>query len=179
MGNLTSNHSNNLYNLNPEPMRHLAVYTDGGYVAKQDIGGWGVVIIDQNNQHQRFSGWQRHTSSLEMELQAAVHALEHIRESSQNDIPIQLFTDSKILIEGLDYKIRQYRQQKWIHKSGRPVESRSLWERLEHLTNTLKVTVKWVKGHKNTPGNLIADQLAREAINGFHSVNSEAEALLG
>ncbi|MDG6772941.1 ribonuclease HI [Thiomicrorhabdus sp. ZW0627] len=147
----------------------LNIYTDGGYVEKKDVGGWGIVIIAPDNRQLRFSGSQRNTSSLEMELKAAVHALEEIQNFPLNDLIIQLFTDSKILIEGLDYKIRQYRQQNWVHKSGRPVESRSLWERFESLTLALKVNVKWVKGHSKVAGNLVADQLAREAIQGLHS----------
>lgn len=154
---------------------YLHIYTDGGYVAKDDMGGWGVIITEyvQNCKtiHQ-YSGRQRHTSSLEMELMAAVQGLEQIIEKRKGQQPaikgepfnITLYTDSKILLEGLEGKIERYRQQNWMHKSGRPVASRRLWERLQELTQTLNVQVKWIKGHSRHEGNLQADALARSAI---------------
>lgn len=154
---------------------YLHIYTDGGYVAKNDIGGWGVVItehIDNRQNTHHYSGHQRQTSSLEMELTAAVRGLEQIIEIRQRQQPetngklpnITLYTDSKILLEGLEGKIERYRQQNWVHKSGRPVASRSLWERLQELIQALNVHVKWVKGHSRHEGNLQADALARSAI---------------
>lgn len=142
----------------------LHIYTDGSYHAQQNLGGWGVVIIDAHRKVCQFSGCKRHTSSLEMELTAAVFALQQLIDDSVSAKSISLFTDSKILLEGLEYKIERYRRQNWIHKSGRPVESRELWLRLQHLSQSLPVSINWVKGHARNPGNLMADALAREAL---------------
>lgn len=142
----------------------LRVYTDGSYHAQQNLGGWGVVIIDAHQKVCQYSGCKRHTSSLEMELTAAVFALQQLVDDSVNAKNISLFTDSKILLEGLEYKIERYRQQNWTHKSGRPVESRDLWLRLQYLSQSLPVSIKWVKGHAKNPGNIMADALARKAL---------------
>lgn len=142
----------------------LKIYTDGGYDSRRDLGGWAVVITNQGNERLTFQGQARHTSSLEMELTAAVRALEWLAEQSPHPDCMALFTDSKILIEGLEGKIARYRRQNWRHLSGRPVPSRLLWERLEQLTKQLPVSVQWIKGHARHPGNLLADQLAREAM---------------
>lgn len=142
----------------------LKIYTDGGYDARRDLGGWAVVITNQSDERLTFQGQARHTSSLEMELTAAVSALEWLAEQSQHPDCMALFTDSKILIEGLEGKIARYRQQNWRHLSGRPVPSRPLWERLEQLTQQLPIRVHWIKGHARHPENLLADQLARDAM---------------
>ncbi|MBN2865572.1 MAG: ribonuclease HI [Thiotrichales bacterium] len=147
-----------------QPNTSLDVFSDGGYVSKLHIGGWGVVVIESNQSTYTDSGACRTQSSLEMELLAAVNALEAAKVALKPNQNIVLHTDSRILIEGLDGKIERYKQQNWHHLSGRPVESRELWERFETLTRALNARVEWVKGHNGNPGNQMADQLARQAI---------------
>ena len=141
----------------------MELFSDGGYISKLNIGGWGVVMI-KNNQTYTDMGACRTHSSLEMELLAAVNALEIAQTALKPNQSMTLHTDSRILIEGLEGKIERYKQQNWLHLSGRPVESRNLWERFEKLTQQLNVRVKWIKGHNGNPGNHLADQLARQAI---------------
>lgn len=101
---------------------------------------------------------------------AAVQALSKVKTQIADTLKFKEFesvilhTDSKILIEGLEGKIERYRQQSWLHLSGRPVESKTLWEKFDQLTDQLNVTVKWVKGHNGNLGNQMADELARQAI---------------
>jgi len=146
----------------------IHIYSDGGYFEKQDIGGWGSVIFKQEKELTRLSDWQKQTSSLEMELKAALNALQQFESlSRQEDKPnyqITLFTDSRILIEGLSQKIHLWRQNDWVHKSGNPVKYQTLWESLEAITKQYEVHWQWVKGHNGDLGNTIADQLAREAV---------------
>ncbi len=147
----------------------IHLYSDGGYFEKQNIGGWGAVIFKNNQEYMRLSGWQKITSSLEMELTAACNALHQLKKispplSSAPSFHITLFTDSRILIEGLQYKIQLWRQHHWVHKSGNLVKYQALWETLDQLTQEHNVTWQWVKGHNGDLGNELADQLAREAI---------------
>jgi len=142
----------------------IELYSDGGYISTKNIGGWGAVIFKDNQPYFTEFGCRKNTSSLEMELQAAVMALEMVKTKLNPFNNIVLHTDSRILIEGLDGKIAKYRQHNWLHQSGRPVESRALWEKFETLTRDLNVTVKWVKGHNGNLGNQMADDLARKAM---------------
>ncbi|HHS99935.1 MAG TPA: ribonuclease HI [Thiomicrospira sp.] len=149
---------------------HLHIYTDGGYFEKMDIGGWGLVIYKNDVELYRDSGWQKQTSSLEMELVAAQKALEHVQQySSQTVFPIEnicktLYTDSRIVIEGLTQKYTTWCQNHWKVKSGKTVVYKELWQALSNLTEQQKVEWKWVKGHNGNLGNTIADQLARDAV---------------
>ena len=151
----------------------IHIYSDGSYFEKNKTGGWGAVLFEaSSSQHEisRISGSKNDTCSLEMELTAANNALESLgkklKEHSNNEkqaYHITLFTDSRVLLEGLDQKIQSWRQQNWIHKSGNPVKYQPLWESLEALTQQYQVNWCWVKGHNGNAGNTIADQLAREA----------------
>ncbi|NPA71185.1 MAG: ribonuclease HI [Gammaproteobacteria bacterium] len=157
------------------------IYTDGGYFEKHDLGGWGSVIYQQDVESIRVSGWQKKTCSLEMELKASLNGLKQIEEllskamqtrpslessiaCSTAQYSITLYTDSRILIEGLSQKIHLWRAKNWIHKSGNPVKFRCLWEQIEQLTLVNHVHWKWVKGHNGNRGNTLADGLARAAV---------------
>jgi len=142
------------------------IYTDGGYFEKHDIGGWGLVIFENDKEVYRASGWQKQTSSLEMELVAAHKALEHVERLSSSHISPRktLYTDSRIIIEGLTQKYAIWCKNQWKVKSGKTVIYKELWQALSHLTEQQKVTWRWVKGHNGNLGNTIADNLAREAV---------------
>ena len=166
MDNAFGRQSSNQQSNNQPPLK-IDIYTDGGYFEKLDIGGWGSVIFKQNQEIERVSDWQKQTSSLEMELKAAVNALDQLHDKVGADYPncqVTLYTDSRILIEGLTEKIHRWRDDQWVHKSGNPVKYQSLWENLERLTHQYQVIWQWVKGHNGNKGNTIADGLAREAV---------------
>ncbi|VAW50037.1 Ribonuclease HI [hydrothermal vent metagenome] len=117
----------------------------------------------------RLSGCKKHTCSLEMELEAACNALQSLKkllnltnQKTTDTYQITLFTDSRVLLEGLNKKMPLWRQKKWIHKSGNPVKYQFLWESLDELTQQYQVSWRWVKGHSGNLGNTLADQLARE-----------------
>lgn len=154
---------------NNQGHHHFQIYTDGGYFEKQDIGGWGFVLFQDDQELYRDSGWKKQTSSLEMELIAAQKALQAYQEiQNQNSVnaiePITLFTDSKILIEGLTLKYPIWCQNEWRVKSGKTVIYKSLWQALDTLSKELCVQLSWVKGHNGNHGNSVADTLARQAI---------------
>ncbi|MCF6344868.1 MAG: ribonuclease HI [Thiomicrorhabdus sp.] len=152
----------------------IHLYSDGSYFEKNKIGGWGAVLFKATpslHEVSRISGHKLNTCSLEMELIAADNALKLLKK--QLDIStdkialgyhITLFTDSRVLLEGLNQKIQHWRQKNWIHKSGNPVKYQSLWESLDALTQQYQVTWCWVKGHNGNLGNTLADQLARDAV---------------
>lgn len=143
-----------------------SIYTDGGYFEKQDIGGWGLVIFQDDKEIHRASGWQKKTSSLEMELTAAQKALEFLPEITPNTSSscTTLYTDSRILIEGLTEKYELWCQNQWQVKSGKSVVYKHLWQSLSRLGEQQQIKWQWVKGHNGNIGNTLADNLAREAV---------------
>ncbi|GAB6070476.1 ribonuclease HI [Thiomicrorhabdus hydrogeniphila] len=151
------------------------IYTDGGYFEKLDIGGWGFVIFKNDQEVLRDSGWQKQTSSLEMELFAAQKAIEKINAIQANEqslnhhslpenLSTTLFTDSKILIDGLTQKYPIWCANQWKVKSGKTVVYKELWQSLSRLCTQNHITLRWIKAHNGNPGNTRADSLAREAV---------------
>lgn len=143
------------------------IYTDGGYFEKKDIGGWGWVIYKNNQELSRGNGFKKQTSSLEMELfaaQQAIQTLENIEQQPRLTKQITLHTDSKILIEGLTEKYSKWCQNNWKVKSGKTVVFKELWQQLFDQREAQNIELKWVKGHNGNQGNILADQLARMAV---------------
>ena len=54
----------------------INIYTDGACSGNPGIGGWGVVILD-NNKEILLNGGDQHTTNNKMELTAAIKALEY------------------------------------------------------------------------------------------------------
>jgi len=142
------------------------IYTDGGYFEKQDIGGWGFVIFKNGQEFIQNSGSQKQTSSLEMELIAAKKALETLQEFAQEieTYSVTLYTDSRILIEGLTEKYTTWCNNQWRVKSGKTVVYKEHWQHLSNLSLQQQVELCWVKGHNGNHGNTLADSLARQAV---------------
>ncbi|MBN2647264.1 MAG: ribonuclease HI [Thiotrichales bacterium] len=156
------------YSLNQKPgervLQPLHLFTDGAYFAQHHLGGWGVAIYDQNQQliHQ-LNGVEAADSSLQMELKAVIQALEWCQNRPKNT-QIALYTDAKIVLEGLFEKVPIWHKNHWHGANGNSVVFAELWQKLFDLANQPNITFYWIKGHRRHPQNQLADQLARQTI---------------
>jgi len=165
-------------------MRSLKVYCDGA-CKKNDIrdslgvGGWGVVIYDDNFTWNAYGG-KKNTTNQEMELQAMNQAL---RVSSVG-LEIELFSDSMFVLQGLilggkhsvltkksDISgwVKKWRSKGWVKADGSAIKHLELWKLIvekceNHLENGSKITLTWVKGHSDSVGNDRADELANLGV---------------
>jgi len=96
-----------------------------------------------------------------MELMAAIKALEAIKSST---ISIDLFTDSKYVMHGINDWIVGWKAKDWKTANRKPVKNVALWKRLDALNEQHNVDWHWVKGHSGNEGNDIADELANQAM---------------
>jgi len=138
----------------------IIVYTDGACSGNPGIGGWGAVIIVKDNKPIHLSGGSNLTTNNQMELMAAIKVLEYFKESKEIDI----FTDSKYLMNGIESWIKNWKQNGWKTAAKKPVKNKELWERLDMLINNHSIEWKWVKGHAGNVNNEMADFLARKYI---------------
>ena len=67
----------------------IEVYTDGSCLGNPGTGGWAFLILNDGGIINHF-GYQLDTTNNQMELTAAIKALEFIKENDE----ITLFTDS-------------------------------------------------------------------------------------
>ena len=138
----------------------ITIYTDGACSGNPGVGGWGVVIIDDNKNETFLNGGDNDTTNNKMELTAAIQALKTFENKSK----ITLITDSKYVKDGIQYWIENWKKNGWKTAAKKPVKNKELWIELDELIAKHNITWEWVKGHAGNTYNEKADYLARRYI---------------
>jgi ribonuclease HI len=138
---------------------HITIYTDGACSGNPGPGGWGAVLISGKHEKELMGG-QELTTNNQMELMAAISALEALKHPSVVD----LHTDSQYVRNGIMTWIKGWKKNGWRTADKKPVKNIELWQRLDAAMQRHKVRWHWVKGHAGHVLNERADQLARDAI---------------
>jgi len=141
-------------------MSKIIIYTDGGCRGNPGIGGWGV-WLRYGDHDKKLKGGEKDTTNNRMELMAAIKALEVIKSST---IDIDLFTDSKYVMSGINEWIKGWKLRGWKTANKKPVKNVDLWQKLDEVNAKHNVHWHWVKGHSGDIGNDMADELANQAM---------------
>ena len=141
-------------------MEKIVIYTDGGCRGNPGIGGWGVWLRYKDHD-KKLKGSELNTTNNKMELTASIRALQALKS---NDITVDLYTDSKYVIQGINEWIDAWKAKDWKTANKKTVKNIDLWKQLDTLNQKFSVNWYWVKGHSHDPGNDIADRLANEAM---------------
>jgi len=139
-------------------MKQVIIYTDGSSLGNPGAGGWGAILCFSGKEKE-ISGNQKDATNNQMELMAAIKALEALNEPCT----IELFTDSQYVKNGITKWIHGWLKNNWKSASKKPVKNQELWQTLHDLSNMHTVTWKWVKAHNGDELNERADDLARSA----------------
>lgn len=136
----------------------IEVYTDGSCLGNPGTGGWAFQIFNEGTIINHF-GYQLDTTNNQMELTAAIKALEFLQKESE----IILFTDSTYVRNGITSWIANWKKNNWKNSQRKDVKNKILWEKLDVLNSRKNITWKWVKAHDINEHNNKVDLLAREA----------------
>ena len=136
------------------------IYTDGACSGNPGPGGWGAIIIDQDNNQKDISGNEDDTTNNRMELMAPIMALRKVKLKSD----ITIYTDSTYVKKGITEWIKKWKKNGWKNANKKNVKNKDLWMKLDALCKNLSVNWKWIKGHSNNKYNNLADELATKAI---------------
>ena len=140
-------------------MEKIIIYTDGACKGNPGPGGWGVLILLENEQIE-LSGGSKETTNNQMELTAVIKALNFFEKK----IKVDLYTDSKYVMDGITDYIKKWKINGWQTANKKPVKNMNLWKILDELNNLHDINWNWVKGHSGNPENEKADALANLRI---------------
>ena len=139
-------------------MRKVQIFTDGACKGNPGPGGWGA-LLRLGPHEKELSGGETLTTNNRMEMTAAIRALEALIEPCE----VELFTDSRYLIDGITKWVAGWQRRGWVNSSRKPVRNEDLWHELIALTARHKVSWRWVRGHSGHPENERVDRLACDA----------------
>ena len=140
-------------------MKIIKIYTDGACRGNPGPGGWGALIL-KDNEEIKLNGGQNDTTNNQMELTAVIKALDFFSESME----LEIFTDSKYVMDGITEYIKKWKVNGWKTASKKPVKNSDLWKQLDDLSAHHSIRWNWVKGHSGHRENDIADELANLGI---------------
>lgn len=136
-------------------MKKVLIYTDGACSGNPGPGGWGA-ILKYGEVEKELSGGEELTTNNRMELTAAIKALSALKEPCIVD----LYSDSKYLIDSFDKGWVYSWQKLGFKKKGKVVPNTDLWIKLLELFKIHQINLIWVKGHAENEYNNRCDKLA-------------------
>lgn len=135
------------------------IYTDGACSGNPGPGGWGAILAFRGEERE-LSGCEADTTNNQMELRAAIEALETLKRPMR----VRLHTDSAYVKQGITEWIGRWKANGWRTANKKRVKNRDLWERLDQARERHEVEWRWLRGHAGHPENERADELARRAL---------------
>lgn len=138
-------------------MTRIEIYTDGACKGNPGPGGWGA-LLRMGETEREISGREKHTTNNRMELMAVIEALRALKRPCE----IDLFTDSKYVIDGITSWVHSWIRRGWKTAAKKPVINDDLWRDLLEVSAPHTIRWHWVKGHAGHPENERVDALASE-----------------
>ena len=136
-------------------MSKVYLYTDGACSGNPGPGGWAC-LLKYKDIRKEISGGAIETTNNQMELTAVIEGLSLLKKPCE----VELFTDSKYVLEGATKWLDGWIQKGWRKADKKPVLNRELWEKLIPLFQKHTITWHWVKGHAGHPENERVDARA-------------------
>ncbi len=136
----------------------LKIWTDGSCLGNPGPGGWAFIATNGKDIAER-NGGEKETTNNRMELTAVIKALSAAKKHDE----LEIHTDSQYVKNGMEKWVRQWKNNNWKNAEKKPVKNKELWQQLDELAQTKKITWVWVKGHAGQEMNERCDELARTA----------------
>ncbi|MCC6211803.1 MAG: ribonuclease HI [Burkholderiales bacterium] len=137
----------------------VEIYADGACRGNPGRGGWGVILLFNENRKELYGGEMRTTNN-RMELTAVIEGLRALQRRSR----VRVYTDSQYVQKGISEWIHGWKRRGWRTADRKPVKNEDLWRMLDDAARAHEVEWHWVKGHAGHPENERADLLANQGI---------------
>tara|TARA_A100001388_G_scaffold192114_1_gene144683 strand:+ start:100 stop:819 length:720 start_codon:yes stop_codon:yes gene_type:complete len=144
--------------------------TDGACSGNPGPGGWGGLIIFDDNSELEIGGSEENTTNNRMELTAAIKTLEKLKTYKLKE-NFKLRTDSKYVIEGYTKWIINWKRNGWKTSAGKSVQNLDLWQKIDQLRIN-GLIMEYVKGHSGDKQNDRVDKIATSYSKGISIINN-------
>ena len=143
-------------------MGKILIYTDGACSGNPGPGGWGAILMYNENKKE-FSGGMKNTTNNIMELTAVIEGLKKLKEPCNHEV--EIYSDSAYVVNAFNNGwIYNWIKKGWVNSSKEPVKNKELWQELYSLVKKYNAKLIKVKGHSDNIYNNRCDELARSEI---------------
>lgn len=133
------------------------VFTDGASEGNPGPGGWGAVLVVDDEIVATDYGSEAHTTNNRMELKALIAGLKMIPPDQKVDV----YTDSQLVVNIINEWAEGWEARGWKKKSSGPIANLELVkEAYELVRRRPKVRIRWIPAHSGNRWNEYADALA-------------------
>lgn len=135
----------------------VSIFIGGTCAKNTGLGGWGVILSSDGVKSKELCGSKEATSADQMELTAAIRALEALKFPCK----IQLYSASQYVVNAfVEGWLNRWKEDGW--RNG-DVKNLRLWQRLDKLVKLHTVTIRWIKDHTSNPQITRCHELANAA----------------
>ena len=144
----------------------VVIYTDGSAApTNPGPGGWASLSLYPDGEQVAHLGHEAESTNNRMELMAFLESAKRIEQPIQI---IEVFADSKYLIDGVCQWMGGWKSRGWKTSSRKPVKNTDLWKCIYEVVKSyeglgIEFQWRWVKGHSGDAYNDAVDVLARRA----------------
>lgn len=144
------------------------IYTDGS--SRKDnsmgitFGGWAYEIVKDTRIIRKDSGGMYNVTNQQMELYAAIKAVEGISQYRDPKDMVYIYSDSAYLINCANQGWwRKWIRNGWETSNGKQVANIELWQKLIPYFDNKYYVFRHVNGHADNFRNNQVDEMAQEA----------------
>ena len=148
--------------MSSDDLPKVTIYSDGGCSPNPGFGAWAALLMFKHENgevaEKEIAGYDPQTTNNQMELTAAIQALEALNIACEVDF----YTDSEYLKNGITTWLKSWIKNGWRTASKQPVKNQDLWERLHVATQRHMVHWHWTRGHAGNHYNERVDELVNK-----------------
>ena len=144
----------------------MYIYVDGSASQNPGKGGFGVVVINENNEIETcYAHYEDETTNNRQELKAILYTLirwgEKLSDLNWHDsIPV-VYSDSSYAVNTFNNWMFSWKNNGWKKSDNQIPENLDLIEAYYNLyENGYRIDLRKIKGHAGELGNELADRLA-------------------
>lgn len=138
----------------------MKIYVDGSCRPSTRLGGFGVLIIDDNENRKVLTGIQKDVTNNIMELVALIEALKYVKEHQlDKQFDIEIFSDSRYVVDGVNEWWVKWKANGFRSTTG-AIKNLDLWKDLADLCQCVKCKLTWIKGHASNKDHNEIDAIA-------------------
>jgi ribonuclease HI len=146
-------------------MKEVHIFTDGSCLGNPGPGGYGVILKYKEHVKELSQGYLVTTNN-RMEISAVINGLKALKEPCK----VTIVTDSQYVKNGITTWLNNWKRNKWMSSTKKPVKNKDLWQELDKECQRHITSFVWVKGHNGHTENERCDELARNSALGDNKI---------